>query len=69
MTVSWNQGWFYIRVTNRCPTMPVPPITPTLYFSIFNYLQLVFIAQKHAVLGGGQGPAPEREPALFDYMT
>ena len=34
MAVSWNQGWFLSRVTKRCPTMPVPPMMPTLYFFI-----------------------------------
>ena len=33
-TVSWNQGWPSSRVTKRWPTMPVAPMTPTLYFSI-----------------------------------
>ena len=31
IAVSWNQGWFSIRVMNRWPTMPVPPMMPTLY--------------------------------------
>ena len=29
MAVSWNQGWFSNRVTNRWPTIPVPPMMPT----------------------------------------
>ncbi len=32
--VSWNQGWFSKRVTKRWPTIPVAPITPTLYCSM-----------------------------------
>ena len=31
MTVRRNQGWFSISVMKRWPTMPVPPMIPTLY--------------------------------------
>ena len=31
----WNQGWFSSNVIKRWPTMPVAPMTPTLYCFIF----------------------------------
>ena len=33
-TTGVNHGWFAVSSTNRCPTMPVAPMIPTLNFSM-----------------------------------
>ena len=79
MTVSWNQGWFSISVTKRWPTMPVPPITPTLYFFMFKtsicsliygiprIARLRLLYQKNRTRAHGKKPHIKKEISGFTY--
>lgn len=60
MAVSWNQGWSSIRVTKRCPTMPVPPMMPTLYFFMFRFLSWRLVPQIWTLRKGKKQRLPIR---------